>query len=81
MEDVERGGGDNGVTHGVLLEKMSLDGARLFIPPGALFIEQKGDVAFWILRIHDCDVLLQHILDFPAFADCPIILVTGELGG
>ena len=60
---------------------MSADSAGLLIPPGTPFVDKQSYPVLRIIFIHDFGVLSDYIADLETFAECPVIIVVGELCG
>ena len=81
VEDVQRERGYEGIAQGILLIEMAGNGAGLFIPPCAPFVDEQVDMAFGVFLIHNGNVLLDHLFNLQALAKGPVVLVVVEIGG
>ena len=81
MENIEIEPGDDGVTHGVLLEEMAGVGLRLHIIPCSPFVKNKSDLFLGVESIHNRDVVTEDFVNLNRFGNCLVVFGRSEVGG
>ena len=80
VKNIQRGSGDNGIPHGVLLIQECRIRARLYIIPGTPFIHKQVNIVVWIVFIHDRQMLFDNILDMKCIGNGTIIFFVAKVG-
>ena len=81
MENVEVKGGNDGITHCILLIEMARVGAWFNLVPGSPLVEEKAHGVLRVNLIHDVDMLLEHFLDLDGLGEDVVVILVAEVQG